>query len=407
MASRDGNPDSKFELSTPTSDNEDLEKRDSEKGEPQKEDLEKGIHQQRADINPTDWNGPDDPENPQNWPAWIRYFHVVPPSLISFSAALGTSIITPAVGAIQQDFHVSTTVAILPLSLYVLALGFGPILAAPLSETYGRYPVYVISAPLAALFTLGSGFSQNIWTLCILRFFAGLAFSPCLAIGAGTLADPIVGFLSFYVAFNFAVLYAFFAAFPYVFESVYHFNTEESGLVFLGIGVGCLLAVATCWICDRYLYQPQVRKSHAEEMNGRVAPEYRLYPAMIGSFLLPISLFWFAWTAQKDISWASPVVSGVPFAWGNLCIFISVATYLVDTYQAMTSASAVAANGLLRYIFGAAFPLFTLQMYEGLGIGWATSLLAFITVALMPIPWVLFKFGESIRARSSYDTLKV
>ena len=103
--------------------------------------------------------------------------------------ALGTSIITPAVGAIQQDFHVSTTVAILPLSMYVLALGFGPILAAPLSETYGRYPVYVISAPLAALFTLGSGFSQNIWSLCILRFFAGLAFSPCLAIGAGTLAD--------------------------------------------------------------------------------------------------------------------------------------------------------------------------------------------------------------------------
>lgn len=516
MASRDGNPDSKFELSTPTSDNEDLEKRDPENGDPQKEDLEKGIHQQRTDINPNDWNGPDDPENPQNWPAWIRYFHVVPPSLISFAAALGTSIITPAVGAIQQDFRVSTTVAILPLSLYVLALGFGPILAAPLSETYGRYPVYVISAPLAALFTLGSGFSQNIWTLCILRFFAGLAFSPCLAIGAGTLADvmkaherstptsiyilspfmgpslgpvigsfvtvrkswrwtqwtiifftifsfiflvlprethkktiisrrnkklgippppspfpntgaklkflltvtlfrpihmlvtePIVGFLSFYVAFNFAVLYAFFAAFPYVFESVYHFNTEESGLVFLGIGVGCLLAVVTCWICDRYLYQPQVRKSHAEKRNGRVAPEYRLYPAMIGSFLLPISLFWFAWTAQKDISWASPVVSGVPFAWGNLCIFISVATYLVDTYQAMTSASAVAANGLLRYIFGAAFPLFTLQMYEGLGIGWATSLLAFITVALMPIPWVLFKFGDSIRARSSYDTLKV
>lgn len=243
--------------------------------------------------------------------------------------------------------------------------------------------------------------------------------------------EPIVGFLSFYVAFNFAVLYAFFAAFPYVFESVYHFNTEESGLVFLGIGVGCLLAVVTCWICDRYLYQPQVRKSHAEKKDGRVAPEHRLYPAMIGSFLLPISLFWFAWTAQKDISWASPVVSGVPFAWGNLCIFIcesqlliipylfslrncsiltivtAVAMYLVDTYQAMTSASAVAASGLLRYIFGAAFPLFTIQMYERLGISWATSLLAFITVALMPIPWVLFKFGDSIRARSSYDTLKV
>ncbi len=80
--------------------------------------------------------------------------------------------------------------------------------------------------------------------------------------------------------------------------------------------------------------------------------------------------------------------------------------YLVDTYQAMTGASAVAANGLLRYTFGAAFPLFTLQMYQKLGIAWATSLLGFVTIALMPIPWVLFKYGRAIRGRSQYDTLK-
>lgn len=79
--------------------------------------------------------------------------------------------------------------SVLPLSLYVLALGFGPILAAPLSETYGRYYVYLISTPVAALLATGAGFSQNIWTLCILRFFAGLAFSPSLAIGGGSVAD--------------------------------------------------------------------------------------------------------------------------------------------------------------------------------------------------------------------------
>ena len=89
----------------------------------------------------------------------------------------------------MKDFHVSSTVAILPLSLYVFALGFGPLLAAPMSETYGRHVVYLVSTPLGALFTLGAGLSQNIWTLCILRFFAGLTFSPALAIGAGTIAD--------------------------------------------------------------------------------------------------------------------------------------------------------------------------------------------------------------------------
>lgn len=89
----------------------------------------------------------------------------------------------------MSSFHVSTTVALLPLSFYVIALGFGPVLAAPLSETYGRQFVYLSSLPLGALFTMGAGFSKNIETLVILRFFAGLFFSPALSIGAGTIAD--------------------------------------------------------------------------------------------------------------------------------------------------------------------------------------------------------------------------
>jgi MFS family permease len=102
---------------------------------------------------------------------------------------LGSSIYTPAFPTIENAFDVSSTVALLPLTFYVLALGFGPVIAAPLSETYGRHIVYTVSVPLGALFTLGGGFSQNIWTLCILRFFAGLSFSPALSIGAGTIAD--------------------------------------------------------------------------------------------------------------------------------------------------------------------------------------------------------------------------
>lgn len=62
----------------------------------------------------------------------------------------------------------------------------------------------------------------------------------------------------------------------------------------------------------------------------------------------------------------------------------------------------MAANGLLRYTLGAVFPLFSLQMFQALGIDWACSLLGFVSLALMPIPWVLFKWGEKIRARSQY-----
>jgi hypothetical protein len=77
-------------------------------------------------------------------------------------------------------------------------------------------------------------------------------------------------------------------------------------------------------------------------------------------------------------------------------------TYLLDTYEALYGASAVAANGLLRYSFGAAFPMFTLQIYEKLGLGWAISLLDFIGLALLPIPFLLYKFGPILRARSTF-----
>lgn len=96
--------------------------------------------------------------------------------------------------------------------------------------------------------------------------------------------ESIVGFLSLYIAFNFGVLFTFFAAFPYVFGSVYGFGTEQSGLVFLALGVGCLLAVPTVLLSDRYLYLKQHRLSIASGMKGVVAPEHRLYPAMIGCF---------------------------------------------------------------------------------------------------------------------------
>lgn len=240
------------------------------------------------------------------------------------------------------------------------------------------------------------------------------------------ITEPIVAFLSLYVAFNFSVLFSFFAAFPYVFERVYGFDTEQSGLVFLAIGVGCFLAILTVLLCDSYLYQPQVRQSHEEGKLGIVVPEYRLYPAMLGSFGLPVGLFWFAWSAREGVHWIVPVIGAVPFAWGNLSVFIgelllsfsfhclkligdydvASANYLIDTYQATTGASALAANGLLRYILGAVFPLFTLQMYENLGIAWATSLLAFIVVGLLPVPWVLWVWGKRIRSGSAYDTIK-
>lgn len=98
------------------------------------------------------------------------------------------------------------------------------------------------------------------------------------------------------------------------------------------------------------------------------------------------------------------MLAGVPFGWGALAVFLASITYLVDTYPVTNGASAVAANGILRFSLGAVFPLFIIQMYERLGIHWAGSVFAFISVAMIPVPWVFFWKGKRLRQRSRYET---
>lgn len=100
--------------------------------------------------------------------------------------------------------------------------------------------------------------------------------------------EPIVGLLSLYTAFTFSVLFAFFAAYPYTFESVYGFNTWQYGLTFLGIGIGVLLAVVTALYIDRMIYYRKFYKQALANGKTVVAPEHRLYSGMVGSVGIPI-----------------------------------------------------------------------------------------------------------------------
>jgi MFS family permease len=81
------------------------------------------------------------------------------------------------------------TIALLPYSFYVFGQAWGPVLAAPLSETFGRRGTYAPYLFLFALFTLGAGLSQSIVAITICRFFAGVFGSPVLSVSAGTIAD--------------------------------------------------------------------------------------------------------------------------------------------------------------------------------------------------------------------------
>lgn len=114
------------------------------------------------------------------------------------------------------------------------------------------------------------------------------------------------------------------------FRRTRRFSTAQTGLTFLAVGLGVFLAGGTAVWCDFHFYQPVYREAAAAAAAGDgtvvlvvTAPENRLYVSMLGCFGVPVGIFWFAWSARASVHWASCVVAAVPFAWGNLCIFVS------------------------------------------------------------------------------------
>jgi hypothetical protein len=149
------------------------------------------------------------------------------------------------------------------------------------------------------------------------------------------------------------------------------------------------------------LYSHKWYLAAAAKNGGFAPPEARLIIGMVGSVALPIGMFWFAWTNGPSVHWISPIMAGAPFGFGLTLVFLSVTSYLIDAYV-IYAASVLAANTVLRSLFGAAFPLFTRIMYERLGIHWASSIPAFLALLCVPLPFFFYKFGARIRARCTY-----
>jgi DHA1 family multidrug resistance protein-like MFS transporter len=84
-----------------------------------------------------------------------------------------------------------------------------------------------------------------------------------------------------------------------------------------------------------------------------------------------------------------------------MSIFLQALNYLVDAYL-MFAASAIAGNTFLRSLCGAGFPLFARQMFDGMGIQYASTLLGCVAVVLAPIPFIFYRYGAKIRQRSKY-----
>lgn len=203
--------------------------------------------------------------------------------------------------------------------------------------------------------------------------------------------SPLVFFVSLYIAFTYGTLYLLFTTIPVVFQQTYGWSLGITGLVYICLGVGNMAGwgVITA-TSDRGV----VRRTRAN--GGVFEPEMRLPLSIWFSLLLPVSFFWYGWSAHYQTHWIVPVLGLFPFSFGIIGLFLPLTTYLVDCYP-MYAASAVAANTVIRSLAGMLLPLAGPAMYENLGLGWGNSLLGFVCVAMIPVPLLLHRYGGRLR----------
>jgi len=168
-----------------------------------------------------------------------------------------------------------------------------------------------------------------------------------------------------------------------------------TGLSFVGQGVGCMIAIAMEPVWRRII------NSHKKDpVTGRPTPESTAAVMCIGAILTPIGQLVFSWTGlPATIHWAIPIAFGVPYALGNTLSFIYASNYLAGAYG-IYAASALAGNAVCRSVIGGVLPLAGPKMYETLTPQWAGTLLGLLEVLLIPIPFVFYRYGDRIRARS-------
>ncbi|OTA65176.1 major facilitator superfamily transporter [Hypoxylon sp. EC38] len=457
------------------------------------------------------WDGDDDPLCPRRISNLRKWLMVITVGMGSLCVTCTSSIYASTYGQMNPEFHISSEVGTLGLSLFVLGIALGPLLMSPLSEFVGRRPIYLASWAMFLIWLIPSTVARNAATMLVARFIDGFAGSSFLSVAGGTVSDvfkrehiqaPMViislspfigpsvgpllgGFINYYTTWRWTyyamliwafvelvmivifapetyhpiklrekarklrketgderwkapmekstksvartiaysllrpfqllifepmclllclfsaillgILYLFFGAFGLVFGNTYGFNLWQSGLSFLGILVGMIVCSASDPLWRR------INHRILERNNGIHEPEFRLPPAIAGGFLVPIGLFIFAWSTYPWVHWIVPIIGSGIFGCGTLLVFTGIFTFLVDAYP-LYAASALAANSFARCTFAAAFPLFGIQMYQKLGYQWGSSLLAFLTVAMMPFPYLFFRYGKQIRKKSRYAT---
>jgi DHA1 family multidrug resistance protein-like MFS transporter len=152
----------------------------------EKESNEKKEQDDKHTIKPT---GPNDPIDPHNWPLSKRIRALLVLSLLVFTQAWAGACDSLANTKASEYYHVSPVAQNLTTAMYLFGIGSGCLFVGPLSQTFGRNPVYLGFTLVYLFFILGTALSRTFGAQIVCRFFAGLASSAALGINGGSVGD--------------------------------------------------------------------------------------------------------------------------------------------------------------------------------------------------------------------------
>ncbi|KAF9481756.1 MFS polyamine transporter [Pholiota conissans] len=149
----------------------------------------------KVDPNMVTWDGPGDPENPQNWKNRYKWFVTVICIIMTVNVTFASSAPSSATFSIIAAFDIKREISYLLTTTFLLGYVFGPLIWGPGSEVVGRKPIFVIAMSGYTLFILGQALAQNVETMMVTRFFSGLFAVAPLTNAGGVIVDiwPAVG----------------------------------------------------------------------------------------------------------------------------------------------------------------------------------------------------------------------
>lgn len=457
-----------------------------------------------------DFDPQGDHDNPLEWPTPFKWGIVFLLALTAFTVTFTCIGVVPLASTINSDLSTSPTQSksssVLLVTIWELGEAAGPLLIAPLSEKYGRYPVINGANILFILATLLAVTSQTIPVFITARALTGLAVAsnvlnpaivgdmfaseerggalslvflapliggavgPAIAsavaeklgwrsvlwvslvlagccevvfltcfketykviilrrrkdrLGVGrmkTIAEEkedeggltlreavlrparvlmgsgVLMAMSTFGAVAFSFFYVMSTTLADILKDVYGMDQVTVGFCFISFSIGSTFSI---FVCNRHLDKIYITMRDAN--NGIGLPEYRLPLVIVGAICIPLVTALYGWSAELRL--------GVPYTLLSLGLMgssmtlalVPLTAYIVDAFG-LYAASATTGIIVTRCLTSTFLPLATGPLVDSYGYGWAFTMFSALSLVLVPIPIMVFRYGAHWRRFSPYS----